>query len=76
LRGTISLFAMPAHLGEAKLIQAVSLLERTKAPFLDLADGDNWVQTPEAILLTGHASRTITLNSARIRWQAFVLPGK
>jgi uncharacterized protein YdaL len=76
LRGTISTVAFPAYLTDDKLDQTVRLLDQLKTPFLDLADGDHWVQLPETILLTGNAQRRVTLNNARISWQAFDRNGK
>jgi uncharacterized protein YdaL len=71
LRGTVATVSFPAYLTEDKLKQVVGLLERWKAPFTDLAAGDNWVQLPEVILLTGKAQRTVTLVNARITWKAY-----
>jgi uncharacterized protein YdaL len=76
LRGTISLCSFPAYLSENKLAQAVTLLEQLRVPFLDLADGNHWVQSSDMLLLTGNASRTVNLNNARIRWQAFDRKGR
>lgn len=71
LRGTVAGCAFPAFLADDKLAILVSVLEKTKAPFLDLADGDNWVQISDVVLLTGNATRTATLKNARIHWKAF-----
>lgn len=76
LRGTLSTVSFPAYLTDEKLGQAVRLLDQLKAPFLDLADGDHWVQLPEAVLLTGTASRRVTVQNARIAWKAFDRTGK
>jgi uncharacterized protein YdaL len=75
LRGTVATVSFPAYLTEEKLIPAARLLEQTKLPFLDLAEGDNWVQLPDLILLTGKAQRTVTLKDALIRWKAYDLAG-
>ncbi len=71
LRGTVSAFSFPAYLTDEKLKQVVSILEKTKVPFLDIGNGDNWVQLSDVILLTGNASRHVTLTNARINWKAF-----
>jgi uncharacterized protein YdaL len=71
LRGTVSTMTFPAYLTEDKLKQAVGLLEHYKKPFVDLAAGDNWVQLPDVIVLTGNAQRTVTLVNAKITWKAF-----
>lgn len=76
LRGTVSMVSFPAYLTDDKLTQASRLLEQLQAPFLDLADGDHWVQLPEAVLLTGNAQRRVTLQNARINWKAFDRNGK
>lgn len=76
LRGTISLCSFPAYLPEITLVQVVTMLEQIRAPFLDLADGNHWVQSSDMLLLTGSARRTINLNNARVRWQAFDRKGK
>lgn len=76
LRSTVSQFSFPAYLTDDKLSQAVRLLDQLKTPFLDLADGDHWVQLPEALLLTGNAQRTVKLRDARVTWKAFDRTGK
>ncbi len=76
LRGTVSTLTFPAYLTDDKLAQAIRLLDQMHTPFLDLADGDNWVQLPEALLLTGHTQRHMTLKDARITWKAFDRNGK
>ena len=75
LRGTVATLSFPAYLTEDKLVAATRILERLKLPFLDLADGDHWVQLPEVILLTGKAQRPVTLKDAFIKWKAFDLAG-
>ena len=76
LRGTVSTLAFPAYLTDDKLAQAIRLLDQMKTPFLDLADGNHWVQLPETVLLTGNAQRRITLQNATIKWKAFDRNGK
>jgi uncharacterized protein YdaL len=76
LRGTLSTLSFPAYLTDDKLQQAVRLLDQLNAPFLDLADGDHWVQIPETVLLTGNAQRTVTVKNARISWKAYDRTGK
>jgi hypothetical protein len=49
------------------LIELVETLESWQAPFLDLADLDHSVELPEALLLTGHAQRKVTLRDAVVR---------
>jgi uncharacterized protein YdaL len=71
MRGTVSTITFPAYLTEDKLKQAVGLLEHNQKPFVDLAAGDNWVQLPDAVLLTGKAQRTVNLVNAKITWKAF-----
>ena len=75
LRGTVATLSFPAYLAEEQLIPATHGLEQLKLPFLDLADGDHWVQLPDLILLTGKAQRTVTLKDAIIKWKAFDLAG-
>lgn len=76
LRGTVAMCSFPAHLTDDKLIQAVKALEQSHAPFLDLADGNHWVQTSEVLLLAGNARRSVSLNNARILWQAYGRDGR
>jgi uncharacterized protein YdaL len=76
LRGTVALCSFPAYLTDDKLIQMTAVLEQLNTPFLDLAEGDHWVQLPDVLLLTGNAERTATLRDARIRWKAFDRTGK
>ena len=71
LRGTVSAFSFPAFLTDEKLKQVIGILEKTKTPFLDLGNADNWVQLSDVILLTGNATRHVTLTNARINWKAF-----
>jgi hypothetical protein len=76
LRGTVSIASFPAYLTENKLEMLVRVLEQTKAPFLDLADGDHWVSSPDMILLTGGAQQHRTLSGAHVTWKAFDSSGK
>ena len=54
-----------------KLTGLVETLEGFSIPFLDLADLDDRVELPDAILLVGGARRTVTLLNALVRWKAF-----
>ena len=76
LRGTVGLCSFPAYLDDGKLAQTIGALKGNRPTYLDLADGDHWVQLPEAILLTGNATRTVTLKNATITWKAFDRAGK
>jgi hypothetical protein len=59
-----------------KLIGLVDTLDRFKTAYLDLADLDNVVQLPDALLLTGQAQRTVTFTNAAVSWKAFDRSGK
>jgi uncharacterized protein YdaL len=76
LRGTIALCSFPAYLDDGKLAQTIGAIKGTKPTYLDLADGDHWVQLPNTILLTGKATRTVTLKKATIVWKAYDRTGK
>ena len=54
-----------------KLIALVETLEGFHVPFLDLADLDNRVEVPGALLLTGNSQRAIGFRNATIRWKAY-----
>ena len=53
------------------MIELVELLESWQVAFLDLADFDHTVQTPEALLLTGQAQRRVSLNNVVISRKVF-----
>jgi len=71
LRGTVAGCFIQPYQPFEKLTALVESLERFQVPFLDLADLDNRVELPDALLLTGNAERRLTLRNSRIRWQAY-----
>jgi len=76
LRGSIGGCYFFAYQPLEKLIGLVDTLDRFKMAYLDLADLDNVVQLPDALLLTGHAQRTVTFTNAAVSWKAFDRSGK
>ena len=76
LRGTTAVCYFPAYFTDNKLAQVLTALEQSHAPFFDLADGDNWVQTSDLVMLTGKARHAVDLNNARVRWRAYDRAGK
>jgi hypothetical protein len=71
LRGTVAGCSIHAYQPVEKLIALVETLEDCRVPFLDLADLDNRVELPGALLLTGNAQRAVALRNATIRWKAY-----
>ena len=71
LRGTVAGCVIHAYQPLEKLTGLVETLEGFSIPFLDLADLDDRVELPDAILLVGGARRTVTLLNALVRWKAF-----
>jgi len=45
-------------------------------PFIDLADFNNRLELPSAVLLTGDATAKVTLQNATIRWKTFNRAGQ
>jgi len=76
LRGTILGASFDAFLSVAQLVQLVDLLESYQLPFIDLADFNNRVELPSAVLLTGDATAKVTLQNATIRWKTFNRAGQ
>ncbi|MFM2081845.1 MAG: hypothetical protein RL380_536 [Verrucomicrobiota bacterium] len=76
LRGTIAVCSFPAYLDDGKLAQTIGAIKGTRPLYLDLADGDHWMQLSDLILLTGQATRTVTLKKANITWKAYDRAGK
>jgi uncharacterized protein YdaL len=71
LRGTVVGAYAHAYQPFHKITALADLLAGLQVPFLDLADLDLWVQTPETILLAGRAERRVMLRHATVRWKAF-----
>jgi Uncharacterized protein conserved in bacteria (DUF2334) len=71
LRGSIGGCYIHAYQPLEKLMALVEMLEPFQIPFLDLADLDHAVVLPEKILLTGRATRTVTLPNALVRRTVF-----
>ena len=71
LRGTVAGCVIHAYQPLEKLTGLVETLEGFSIPFLDLADLDDRVELPDALLLVGGARRTVTLRNALVRWKAF-----
>ena len=76
LRGSILGASFDSYLPFAELVKLVALLESYHLPFLDLADFDNRVQMPSAVLLTGNATASASLQNAGIRWKTFNRAGQ
>ncbi len=76
LRGTVSGCVIHSYQPLEKLTALVEMLENFQVPFLDLAELDNRVELPEALLLTGNARGTVALRNAAIRWQAYDRAGR
>jgi hypothetical protein len=76
LRGTVSGCFIHAYQPIEKLMALVETLESFHLPFLDLAELDNRVETPEAVLLTGEAQATVPLRNASVRWTAYNRDGR
>ena len=71
LRGTVAGCFIHSYQPVEKLIALVETLEGFQVPFLDLADLDNRVEVPGALLLTGNSQRAIGFRNATIRWKAY-----
>ena len=71
LRGTVAGCFIHSYQPVEKLIALVETLEGFHVPFLDLADLDNRVEVPGALLLTGNSQRAIGFRNATIRWKAY-----
>ena len=71
LRGTVAGCFIHSYQPLEKLTALVEALENFHAPFLDLAELDNRVALPDALLLTGNAQGALTPRRAAVRWRAF-----
>ena len=76
LRGTAAGCFIHSYQPLEKLAALVEALENFHVPFLDLAELDNRVALPDALLLTGNAQGTVTLRHAAVRWRAFDRSGE
>lgn len=71
LRGTIGGCYIHCYQPLSKLMELVNLLEGYKLRFLDLAEVDNTVQAPGALLMTGKAKKTLDLQNAMVQRRTF-----
>jgi len=76
LRGATAGCSIHPYQSLEKLAAVVGTLERFQVPFLDLADLDNCVELPDALLLTGNARRTIRLRNMAVRSRAYDRTGR
>jgi hypothetical protein len=75
LRGTVAGCYIHCYQPLEKITALVDLLESYKRPFVDLAEVDNWVQGPGALLLTGDARKTIELQNSTVQRRSFERSG-
>jgi len=71
LRGTTAGCFIHSYQPLEKLTALVEALENFHVPFLDLAELDNRVALPDALLLTGDAQGAVRLRNAAVRWRAY-----
>jgi hypothetical protein len=71
LRGTVAGCYIHCYQPLTRITALVDLLESYKLSFLDLADLDNAVQLPGALLLSGNARKTIELQEAELQARSF-----
>jgi hypothetical protein len=76
LGGTVAGCFIHAYQPVEKLTALVEALETFRVPFLDIADLDNRVELPDALLFTGKAQTTVTLTNAAVRWKAYDRAGR
>lgn len=75
LRGTVGGCYIHCYQPLARITALVDLLETYKRPYVDLAEMDNSVQLPGALLLTGDAQKTLELRNATVQTRAFERSG-
>lgn len=76
LRGATAGCSIHPYQSLEKLAAVVGTLERFQVPFLDLADLDNCVELPDAMLLTGNARRAIRLRNMVVRSRVYDRTGR
>jgi uncharacterized protein YdaL len=76
LRGAVAGCFIHPYQSFDKVAAVVETLERFQVPFLDLADLDNCVELPDALLLTGNAQHTVTLRNTVLRSKVYDRTGR
>jgi uncharacterized protein YdaL len=76
LRGTVGSCCIFAYQPLSKLSKLVDTLDALHVSYLDIADLDNVVETPDLVLLSGRAQRTIANRNGKLHWKAFDRAGK